>query len=141
PTADIIRYSGSAPVAVQEWREVPPALVSQMPVVHSLPVEHYPAAAPQIVDPDPESVVCIAWQRANSAARATTRLLVGHRLPLPLQAEPVRLATADGNGPGLDSVYLTPGTGEFVQATGVQPDSNATGQLCYVSDVGLRFRL
>jgi type VII secretion protein EccB len=140
-TADIIRYSGSVPVGVQGLQDVSPALVSQVPVVHSLPVDHYPAASPKMVDPDPESVVCMAWQRANSAGRATTRLLVGHRLPLPRQAEPVRLATADGSGPGLDSVYLKPGTGEYIQATGVDPDSRAMGQLFYVSDLGLRFRI
>ena len=138
-TADIIRYSGSAPSAVQEPRDVSPALVSQVPVVHSLAVEHYPAASPRIVDVEPDHVVCMAWQRANSAARASTRLLVGHRLPLPRQAEPVRLASADGSGPGLDSVYLTPGTGEFVQATGVDPEGTSMGQLFYVSDVGVRF--
>ena len=138
-TADIIRYSASAPVAAQESRDVSPALVSQAPVVHALPVDHYPAASPRIIDVEPDRVVCMAWQRGASAARATTRLLVGHRLPLPRQAEPVRLATADGSGPGLDSVYLRPGTGEFVQATGVQPDSRAMGQLFYISDVGVRF--
>jgi type VII secretion protein EccB len=140
-TADIIRYSGSAPVAVQGWRDVSPALVSNARVVHSLHVDHYPAASGRIVDVEPDSVVCMAWQRANTAARATTRLLVGHRLPLPREAEPVQLATADGSGPGLDSVYLKPGTSEFIQATGVEPDSRATGQLFYVSDVGLRFRI
>jgi type VII secretion protein EccB len=140
-TADILRYSSSEPIAVQGSRDVSPALVSEARVAHSLQVDHYPAASPRIVDVEPDRVVCMAWQRANSAARATTRLLVGHRLPLPRQAEPVRLASADGNGPGLDGVYLTPGTGEFVQATGVQPDSRAMGQLFYVSDVGLRFRI
>lgn len=140
-TADIIRYSGSTPAAVQGWQEVPPALVSGARVIHSLPVDHYPAASTRIVDVEPDRVACMAWQRANGAARATTRLLVGHRLPLPRSAEPVRLATADGNGPGLDSVYLKPGTGEFIQTTGAEPDSRAMGQLFYVSDVGLRFRI
>ena len=51
------------------------------------------------------------------------------------------LATADGGGPGLDGVYLKPGTGEYVQSTGVEPDSRATGQFYYVSDVGLRFHI
>jgi ESX secretion system ATPase EccB len=138
-TADIIRYSGSAPAAVQGWREVSPAVLSEQQLVHSLPVEHYPAVSGQVVDIAPDSVVCMAWQRANTAERATTRLLVGHRLPLPRQAEPVRLATADGSGPGLDSAYLKPGTGEFIQTTGAAPDSRATGQLFYISDVGLRF--
>jgi len=138
-TADIIRYSSGVPVTVQEWRDVSPALVSRTQVVHSLPVDRYPAASPQIVDVEADPVVCMAWQRGNSAAQATIRLLVGHRLPLPRQAEPVRLATADGNGPGLDNVYLKPGTGEYIQATGVEPGSRAMGQLFYVSDVGLRF--
>jgi type VII secretion protein EccB len=140
-TADIIRYSSGAPVTVQEWRDVSPALVSRAPVVHSLPVDHYPAASPRIVDVEAAPVVCMVWQRINSATRATVRLLVGHRLPLPRDAEPVRLATADGNGPGLDSVYLKPGTGEYIQATGVEPDSRAMGQQFYVSDTGLRFRI
>jgi hypothetical protein len=83
----------------------------------------------------------MSWRRNNSAATATTRLLVGNRLPLPNDAQPVRLATADGGGPGLDSVYLKPGTGEYVQATGVEPDSRAAGQLFYVSDEGVRFHV
>jgi len=140
-TADIIRYSSGAPVTVQGWRDVSPALVSKAHLAHGLPVDHYPAASPRIIDPEADPVLCMAWQRENSATRASTRLLVGHRLPLPLQAEPVRLATADGGGPGLDSVYLKPGTGEFIQATGVEPDSRAMGQLFYVSDVGMRFRI
>ncbi|MGE2817459.1 type VII secretion protein EccB [Mycobacterium heidelbergense] len=140
-TADIIRYSGGASVAAQGWRDVSPAMVSQAPVVHSLPVDHYPVVSPRLVGVESDPVVCMAWQRANSAAQATTRLLVGHRLPLPRQAQPVRLATADGGGPGLDSAYLTPGTGEFIQATGVEPDSRSLGRLYYVSDVGVRFEI
>jgi len=140
-TADIIRYSNSAPVAVQGRQQVSPALISKAPVVHSLHVDHYPAVSGRIVDVEPDGVVCMAWQRAKNAAGATNRLLVGNRLPLPRDAQPVRLATADGNGPGLDSVFLKPGTGEFVQATGMAPNSRAIGQLFYVSDVGLRFRI
>jgi type VII secretion protein EccB len=138
-TADIIRYSGSAPVAVDEPREVSPALVSAVPVVHSLPTDTYPSASPQIVDTESAQVLCMAWQDANGAARAATRLLVGQRLPVPRQAAPLRLASADGSGPGLDSVYLTPGTGKFVQVTGAEPDSKARGQLFYVCDTGVRF--
>ena len=90
---------------------------------------------------DPDRVACMGWQRSNTAAQATVRLLVGHRLPVPDGAQSVRLADADGNGPGLDSVYLTPGAGEYVQATGVEPDSQSTGQLFYVSDTGLRYHI
>jgi len=43
--------------------------------------------------------------------------------------------------PGLDSVYLKPGTGEYVQATGAEPDSRASGQLFYINDLGVRFHV
>lgn len=139
--ADIIRYSNPSEAASQGEREVPPALVSRIPIVHTLPVEHYPSVSPQIVNDEPDRVVCMAWERANSAAQATVGLLVGHRLPLPDGAQPVALATGDGNGPGVDSVYLRPGTGEFVQATGGEADSRAMGQLFYVSDSGVRYHI
>lgn len=139
--ADIIRYSNPNEVAAQGAREVPPALVSRVPIVHTLPVDHYPSGTPQVVNAEPDRVVCMAWERANSAAQATVRLLVGHRLPIPDGAQPVALATADGNGPGVDEVYLKPGTGEYVQATGGDADSRAMGQLFYVSDAGVRYHI
>jgi len=139
--ADIIRYGDTTSIAGREPHVVSPALVAEVPVVRNLPVDHYPVASPRLVNVEPDRVVCMAWQRRNNAAQATTQLLVGHRLPLAQDAQQVRLATADGNGPALDSVYLKPGTGEYVQATGGQPDSRAMGQLFYVSDTGVRFHV
>ena len=140
-TADIIRYGDPQSSMASEPATISPALLSAVPIVHSLRVDHYPTATPRFVHADPDSVVCMSWQRASSAADATSRLLVGHRLPLPEYARQVTLATADGSGPGLDSVYLKPGTGAYVQATGDEPGSRAKGQLFYVSDVGLRFHI
>lgn len=139
--ADIIRYSNPGDAASQGTREVSPAVVSHVPIVHTLPVDHYPNVSPQVVNLEPDRVVCMAWERANSAAVATIRLLVGHRLPIPNGAQPVGLATADGNGPGVDSVYVKPGTGEYVQASGGEADSRAMGQLFYVSDTGVRYHI
>jgi len=140
-TADIIRYGNPQPSIAADPAAISPALLSAVPIVHSLGVDHYPTATPRLVDADPDSVVCMSWQRTGPAADATSRLLVGHRLPLPEDARPVSLATSDGSGPGLDSVYLKPGTGEYVQATGDEPGSRAKGQLFYVSDLGLRFHI
>lgn len=137
-TADIIRY-GEEGTAGTSAREIAPAMVARVPIVHRLPVDHYPSVSPRIVPPDIDRVVCMGWQRSNAPGDATVRLLVGHRLPAPDGAQPVRLATADGNGAGLDFVYLSPGAGEYVQATGGGPDSVSTGQLFYVSDTGLRY--
>jgi type VII secretion protein EccB len=140
-TADIIRYGDPQALTASEPATISPALMNVMPIVHSLPVDHYPTATPRFVGSDSDPVLCMSWQRASSAADATSRLLIGRHLPLPEGAQPVQLATADGSGPALDSVYLKPGTGEYVQATGDEPGSRARGQLFYVSDLGLRFHV
>jgi type VII secretion protein EccB len=138
-TADIIRYGN--PDAIADTRDLAPAALANVPIVHKLAVDHYPSVSPQIVEPDPDRVACMGWQRSNTAAQATVRLFVGHRLPVPDGAQSVRLATSDGIGPGVDFVYLVAGAGEFVQATGGEPGSESAGQLFYVSDTGLRYHI
>ena len=64
-------------------RAIAPAALADAPIVHELAVDHYPSVSPQIVPTDPDRVVCMAWQRSNTDADATVRLLVGHRLPVP----------------------------------------------------------
>ncbi|MGV0815330.1 type VII secretion protein EccB [Mycolicibacterium boenickei] len=140
-TADIIRYSASGSAATGQADEIAPATLAEVPTVHQLPVDHYPAVPPRIVSHNPDRVVCMGWQRSNTDAWANVRLLVGHRLPTPEGAQMVRLASADGSGPAVDSVYLTPGAGEYVQATGNDPDSRSAGQLFYVSDTGVRYHI
>lgn len=140
-TADIIRYGNPQSPTVADPVGVSPAVISAASVVHTLAVDRYPAESPHFVPADSDRVVCMSWQRGNSSAEPTTALLVGQRLPLPNDAQPLRLATADGGGPGLDDAYLKPGTGEYVRATGGEPDSRAAGQLFYVSDLGLRLHI
>ncbi|MFV8309663.1 type VII secretion protein EccB [Mycobacteroides chelonae] len=134
-TADIIRY-GDPTGQVREIRKLPPVVASMTPTVHTLPIDKYPQVTPVIAPLEPDRVVCQAWEKDNGAPEAKMRLLLGHRLPIPQDAMPVQLATADGNGPGLDEVYLKPGTGEYVMATGGEEDSRAYGQQFYVSDTG-----
>jgi type VII secretion protein EccB len=138
-TADIIRYGN--PAAVGDASDIAAAALAETPIVQQLAVSHYPSISPEIVPTDPDRVVCMGWQRSDTAAQATVRLLVGHQLPVPDAAQPVRLATSDGNGPGIDFTYLSPGAGEYVQATGGGVDSESAGQLFYVSDTGLRYHI
>ncbi|MHA3023879.1 type VII secretion protein EccB [Mycobacterium sp. BMJ-28] len=140
-TADIIRYGDAGSPTLSDPNTISPAVISNAPIVHALHVDHYPTASPQFINVEPDRVICLSWQRSNTAAEATNRLLVGHRLPLPKDAQPVRLATADGNGPGLDYAYLKPGTGEYVQSTGGEPNSRAMGQLFYIADTGVRYHI
>ncbi|MEE6179144.1 type VII secretion protein EccB [Mycobacterium sp. 050134] len=139
--ADIIRYGNRESPAAAAPISVSPALVSGAPVVHALRVDRYPATPTRFIHADPDRVVCMSWQRNASASGAITHMLVGDRLPLPDGAQPVRLATADGGGPALDTVYLRPGTGEYVRATGDGPGGQEMGPLFYVDDVGVRFHV
>jgi type VII secretion protein EccB len=138
-TADIIRYGD--PAADHEPEMVSPALLTTLPVVNRLAVQHYPAVTPKVVDLHADPVLCFAWQRGNTENAATTQLLLGRRLPIPDRASAVPLATADGSGPGLDAVYIKAGSGEYVQAVGADPVSGAMGQLFYVADTGQRFHI
>jgi hypothetical protein len=60
---------------------------------------------------------------------------------LPASTAPVRLASADGSGPGLDLVLLPPGTAEHVAVTGAPSDSALAGQRFVIVDTGVRHRL
>jgi type VII secretion protein EccB len=137
-TADIIRYGNPESAAAREPAVISPARLGQLPVVRVLGVDDYPATALNVVSAESAPVVCMSWERRVGDASASTRVLLGNRLPLPTDAQPVQLASADGAGPGVDAVYLKPGTGEYVQAA--NPGSGpALGDLFYVSDLGLRF--
>ncbi|OBI22567.1 type VII secretion protein EccB [Mycobacterium sp. E2497] len=142
-TADIIRYGepDTAEVSTRDARVIAPAVVAAAPVVHRLPVDRYPSVSPQILPVDPDRVVCMAWQRPNTAALAAIRLFVGHRLPMPDGAQSVTLAGAGNDGAHAGDVYLPPGSGEYVQATGGEPDSHRVGQLYYISDTGVRYHI
>jgi hypothetical protein len=107
-TADIIRYGNPRMPTTSEPTNVSPAVLSAARIIRTLPVDHYPASSPRFVRPEADAVVCMSWQRDSSATEASSRLLIGHRLPLPADAQPVCLATAGDDGPGLDGVYLKP---------------------------------
>ncbi|MCF8571435.1 type VII secretion protein EccB [Gordonia sp. HY002] len=121
-------------------RDIAPAELTRIPVVDRLPVGHFPDTAPTIRGGT--DVVCRHWTRGRDDAAADERLVVAARLPVPDGRTPVRLGSADGvAGPGLDAVYLAPGTAEYVTLTGMRADSPLAGQRILVSDTGVRHRL
>ncbi|AZG48773.1 type VII secretion protein EccB [Gordonia insulae] len=136
-TAEILRLAdrdGTAPVPT-----VAPGEVAANPTSTPLPVGEFPRRAPNLVDVGTAGTLCQAWSRGADDPAATTRFLVGRSLPLGDGAEPVRVTSADGSGPGVDQVYLRPGTGEYIQVTGSEPDSIRAESRYYVSDLGVRF--
>ncbi len=133
-TAEILRLAerdDAAPVAT-----VAPGVVAASPMRDELPIADFPTTTPHLVTAG-EGTVCRAWARGADAARTT--LLVGDTLPLPGGARPVRVASADGSGPGVDQVYVRPGSGAYVQVTGNESDSARAESRFYVADTGVRY--
>lgn len=136
-TAEILRLAdreGAAPVAT-----VAPGAVASLPVRHALPVDDFPTVTPHLVDAQTSPTACRVWRRDAGEPNATTQLLVGRQLPVPAGAKAVDVATADGGGPGVDHVYLAPGSGEYIQVTGNEPDSARAESRFFVGDTGVRF--
>ncbi|TSD98334.1 type VII secretion protein EccB [Gordonia rubripertincta] len=137
PAAEILRLAdreGAAPV-----KTVAPGELATLNVVEELPIGDFPQVNPSMRGLSADPTLCRSWSRGTDDPRAETALLAGRALPLESDARPVRLTSADGDGPGLDEVYLPPGSGEYLQVTGNEADSARTESLFYVNDSGVRF--
>jgi hypothetical protein len=108
-------------------------------VRHTLPIDSFPARRPAIVPIDPSPVACSSWSRPDENHPATLTLLVGPSWPLPASAAPVQMTDGNGDPDRADAVYLPPFSGEFVQITGIAPDSARRDGLCYLTDTGIRY--
>ncbi len=117
---------------------------SNSPVATPLPVKDYPATALSLVQIKDRPISCLSWQPIAAAEgsggnHAELSVITGMGLPIPGDARLVPLAQADGDGPNVDSVYFKPGSGAFVQGTGIEPDSQRKDSLFYVADTGVRY--
>ncbi|MET7768649.1 type VII secretion protein EccB [Nocardia sp. NPDC005366] len=142
-TADIIRNAN--PTLSDDLR------ISQSDRTHAdvsraLKVDDYPLRAPSIIEVKDHPVSCMSWKPISAAAenkdggrRAELSVITGVALPIPDSAKLVPLAQSDGSGPNADSVYVPPGTGAFVQTTGIEPDSRRKDSMFYIADTGVRY--
>ncbi|WP_424807852.1 type VII secretion protein EccB [Rhodococcus sp. 27YEA15] len=124
--------------------EVTPDAVSSIPSVDEIAVADLPVLAPEIVDDKSAPVSCLQWQPVpvsdgTQGTAATLTVVAGRELPISASARPVTLAQADGAGPNVDSVYVQPGRGGFVQSTGIEADSIRRDSVFYLSDTGVRY--
>ncbi|MFE7796238.1 type VII secretion protein EccB [Nocardia sp. NPDC057440] len=141
-TANIIRnrYRSTASSTTIDQTDKTNANVS-----HTLRVELYPHTAPTIIQAKDQPVGCLSWKPIAAAAdnkdgnRAELSVIIGVALPIPDKAKLVPLAQADGSGANADSVYIKPGTGAFIQSTGIEPDSRRKDSMFYIADTGVRY--
>ncbi|WP_216897443.1 type VII secretion protein EccB [Nocardia alni] len=134
--AQVVRTAGSMGQA--DMMKVPPDAIAGVPVVHDLPVDQFPADQPRIVSADDQPVACVYWTRGRRDSAARLSLLVGTQAPLAASMHPVTLVDG-GHEQYADDAYIPPSTGEYVQITGIAPDSTRREALFYVTDTGVRF--
>lgn len=143
--AEVIRTANSQ--GMSQIKSMPPDVLTGLPFIHTVPVDHFPTTAPKILSAEDAPVSCISWSKTQpasdaaegSADRAVVSLLAGSRTPIPESATPVNLATSDGLGDRVDTAYIRPSSGEFVHITGMDPGSPRRGSLFYVTDNGVRY--
>lgn len=114
------------------------------PVSAALRVGDYPQTAPAVLEPKDHPVSCLSWKPIpeageNTGTRAELQIITGVSLPMPDSAKLVPLAQADGSGQNVDAAYLAPGTGAYVQTTGIEPDSSRKDSIFYIADTGVRY--
>jgi type VII secretion protein EccB len=134
-TAELIRDTNS--LGTSDVTVEPPDAVAHVPVVDTLPVDNFPDEPPTVVSADPFPVSCVSWSRSDGDQQATLRLIAARSWPLPDQAQPVAMIGGETSGAG--AVYVPPSSGEFVQATGIGPDSVRRDGLFYIADTGIRY--
>ncbi|WP_179469353.1 type VII secretion protein EccB [Mycolicibacterium vinylchloridicum] len=116
--ADLLRF---ADPAATEIADVAPELIAHSPLLDALPVATYPDEPPPLVQTGDE--LCATWQSGVSGIAAGP----------PVAAAPsITLAGSDGDGPGVDTVRMTPGRTLDVTEAGA-----AVRYL--VTDAGVRF--
>ncbi|MFI7671436.1 type VII secretion protein EccB [Nocardia sp. NPDC049526] len=142
-TAEIIRNSNPT-TASNSWIEQVER--TRADVSRALAVGDYPQSAPSLIQAKDDPVSCLSWKPLAAAAenkdggkRAELSIITGVALPNPDNAKLVPLAQADGSGANADSVYIPPGTGAFVQTTGIEPDSRRKDSKFYIADTGVRY--
>ncbi len=141
-TADLIRAADSK--GSPDMETIAPDVLSRVPTVQTLPVSTFPRTTPSIVAPADRPVACLSWHPVGEpggrdGSGAELSVLTGRSLPLAADARPVPPARADGPGPNVDAAYLAPGSGAFVQTTGILADSSRRDSLFYVADTGVRY--
>ncbi len=142
-TADIIRnsnFTAAGNPEIDQSQAVGPD------VSNELPVQQYPAKAPTIVEAKDQPIACMSWKpvagagdKADGSRRADLAVITGYSLPIPDSSQTTPLAQADGSGQNVDAFYSTPGSGFFVQTTGIEPDSQRRDSMFFIADTGVRY--
>lgn len=132
--ADLLRFADSQ--GARTAISVAPDLVRAAPTVTDLPVATFPDRTPMPLDAGAPTL-CVGWRRGASGGIEVAFSTGG--LPIPAGQEAVTLPQADGTGPAIDAVYLSPGRSAYVRATALSATLPQAGTRYLITDTGVRF--
>jgi type VII secretion protein EccB len=116
------------------------AAIARLPQAVGFEVSMYPAGRVQLLDKAAEPVTCVMWKKGSGEPQATVTTVSGRRLPLAVDDEQRVMPLVSGAGRGAaDQVYISRQAANFIQVTGVEPNSVRTESLWWISNSGVRY--
>lgn len=136
-TKDLILFTKT----VGEVKKLPQDAITNVPPADTLDVQTFPENSMAVVNMRERPISCLSWKPITGEGDITAelRVIVGNGLPVDGKKKLVPLAQADAGGDNTDNVYIPPGTGAYVQTTGIQPTSQRKDSVFFVADTGVRY--
>jgi type VII secretion protein EccB len=121
--------------------DVEAPIVAEAPQAVGFDVSMYPNGPVELLDKADEPVTCVMWRKDSGAPQATVTTVSGRRLPIAQGEESriIRMVSAQAGQQSADEVYLGPESANFVQVTGVEPDSGRSESVWWIGHSGVRF--
>lgn len=115
------------------------AALTAMPQAVGFDLSVYPSAMVKLLDKAAEPVTCVMWRKTNGEPQAQVSTISGRRLPIPVGDEHRVVPFISAGVNTADEVYVSPSSANYVQVTGVQPDSVRGESLWFIGNNGTRF--
>jgi len=121
--------------------DVAAPVVTDAPQAVGFDVSMYPNGPVKLLDKAAEPVTCVMWRKDSGAPQATVTTVSGRRLPIPQgdESRVIKMVSARSGQQSADEVYLGRESANFVQVTGVEPDSKRSESLWWIGQSGVRF--
>lgn len=115
------------------------AALTGAPQAVGFDISVYPRGLVQLLDKAAEPVTCVTWRKTNGEPQAQVSTISGRRLPIPVGDERRVVPFISAGVNTANQVFVSPGSANFVQVTGVQPDSVRGESLWFIGNNGVRF--
>lgn len=117
-------------------RDIPsisPGSIGALPTVDSLPVATFPVHSGPTSGADDSRVLCASWTPEGPT------VVLSLTDSSPARVDPVPLAQADGERPGVDTVVIPSGHSAYVRATSLTGSAGDTGPVYLLTSSGTLF--